>query len=674
MKNIKKLTAFILTFILLIGVIPLSYANAESQTFKLGYIFETGVNIRADATTSSEKVDNVSQINVEILGSKSDTNQNINPKTNKPYIWYNISYISNSKNITGYVREDLITVTEYTVSNDFEDTLKAFPESYHENLKKLHAIYPNWEFIADKTPKSFINSVIDQDSGVTKLLTGTSKNSWRSMREGCYNWETGKYITTDGGRYGASREVIAYYMDPRNFLDANNIYIFMTQTYDWKTHTVEAIETLVDGTFLDGKVTADGDKYKGKRYAAVIRKAASESGVDAFVLASTIIQEHGTKGSTLSNGTAKHDNKTVYNFFNFGASGTTELDIIKNGSKRAYTEGWFTPTESIIGGAKKYASNYIAIGQNTYYYKNYNVMNPDRIWHQYAQNVADSVNSASRLKTIYSNLYNMELTFRIPVFEGLPSEISKLPEVSDKYNNYYFEKITCDGLSPAFDRYTNNYTLSVDGNKTLSVKVPSGAKYIGKNTYPLVKGKNKIQLDIQSQSGYTRTYTITVTAAKAATLTVTQEGGTLKKEADGKWYYYIDDQKIAETTLVKYKGKWFYIKDGVWDNTANTLVKYMDKWFYIKNGKWDNTATTLFKYNNKWFYIENGKWSNKANTLFKYNNIWFYIKNGKWYQETLIFHYNGKDFYVKKGKVDLTFSGKVNINGTIYKIKYGKVD
>ncbi len=671
MKNIKKLTSLILVIILIIGVIPLSVLTASAETVKMGYIFETGVNIRSDATTASDIVDNVSNLNVNVLGSKGDTKNNINPSTNKAYIWYKISYTSGSETITGYVREDLINVTEYTISDDFNEALKAFPKSYRESLKKLHAIYPNWQFIADKVPLSFDDSVNLQDFEDRKLLTGSSQNSWRSMRKGTYNWETGKYITYDGGRYGASREVIAYYMDPRNFLNANDIYVFMTQTYDSKTQTKAAVEALIENTFLDATITDKNDEYKGKRYSAVIRKAAKEADVNAFVLASTIIQEHGNSGTTLSNGTAKYNNKVVYNFFNFGASGTTKDEVLTNGKKRAYNEGWFTPSESIIGGAKKYSSGYLTEGQNTYYYKNYNVLNPNRIWHQYAQNVADSVNSASRLKKNYSTLYDMKLTFRIPVFDGLPSTASKLPAKSDKLNNYYFESLKSDGLSPAYDRYTDSYTLNADGNKTVSYKLPTGAVYSGESSYPLIAGQNVIKLKIKSQSGYTRTYKITVNASKTATLFVQQGGGTLKKEDDGNWHYYIDDQKVSATTLVKFEGKWYYVKDGVLDRTATKLFKYLDKWYYIKDGVLNSSYTGLLKYNEKHYYIKKGEWLNGYTGLVKYNNKNYYVKKGVLKRFTGFITHTGNKYYVKNG-VKLNKTGVITYKNNRYYIINGK--
>lgn len=679
MKKTKKITAFLLTLILIISIIPLSAFPVSAETYKIGFISGSEVNIRKNATTNSDVVANVSKLTVNVLGSKKDLNGATKTVTDsndesKPevYTWYNVSYTKDSKTIKGYVREDLIEVKEYTLDSDFKKELSAFPESYHYDLMLLHAIYPNWKFVADNVPKSFSASVEAQDSKFTKLLTGSSNNSWRSMREGCYNWETNKYITTDGGRYGASREVIAYYMDPRNFLNANDIYIYMQQSYDYKTQTVGGIEKIVKGTFLDATVSNKNDKYNGKRYAAVIRKAASDANVNAYVLTSTIIQEHGTKGTTLTNGKATYKDKTVYNFFNYGASGTTSEEIIKNGSKHAYKEGWFTPTESIAGGAKSYASGYISAGQDTYFYKNYNVLNPDKIWHQYAQNVADSQSSATRLRTTYSDLYTMSLTFRIPVYKSLPSSKSKLPTVSDKYNNYYFEKLSTDGLSPEFNRYTLKYSFTANGNKTIIYKLPTGATYVGESSYPLVKGENTIKLMVESETGYKNTYTFVINSTKAGKLTVQQSGGTLIKDSDKKWYYYIDGVKTKTTTLVKYSGKWFYVKDGVWDNTANTLIKYADKWFYIKNGKWSST-TGLIKYKGIWFYVKNGKWDSSVNTLFKKNGKWFAVKSGKWYKEKAIIKYSGKKFYVNKGFAKLDYSGKVKINGKSYKIKNGKV-
>ena len=148
----------------------------------------------------------------------------------------------------------------------------------------------------------------------------------------------------------------------------------------------------------------------------------------------------------------------------------------------------------------------------------------------------------------------------------------------------------------------------------------------------------------------------------------------LVKESDGKWYYYCNDYKMNSSTLVKYKGKWFYVTNGVWDKTiTDKIIKYKNKDFYIKNGKWDSSVNTLIKKNGEWLGIVNGKWDTSANTLIKYKGKWFYVKNGEWCKKTAIVKYKGKRFYVKNGKVDFDFSGKKKIDGKTYKIKNGKV-
>ena len=149
---------------------------------------------------------------------------------------------------------------------------------------------------------------------------------------------------------------------------------------------------------------------------------------------------------------------------------------------------------------------------------------------------------------------------------------------------------------------------------------------------------------------------------------------TLKKDTDGKWYYYNNDYKVKKSTLVKYKGVWFYVKNGVWDKTVNNIiVSYKGKEFYIKNGKWKSSVNTLVKVNGYWYYIKSGKWDSSIKTLTKYKGKWFYIKNGKWCKDTAIVKYKGKRFYVKSGKIDFSYSGKKKIDGKTYKIKNGKV-
>ena len=643
----KKTLTIFLTLILLLSTIPLVSLSASAETVKMGYIFETDVNIRKDATTSSGVVANVSKWNVAIIGTKNDTQSTKNPSTGKTYVWYEISYTSQSKTIIGYVREDLIKVTEYTLDPEFKETLSAFPESYHNDLILLHAMYPKWQFVADKVGSSLSQAVALQDNEYTKLVE-TSYNSWRSMRNKCYDWKEGSFITTDGDRYGASREVISYYMDPRNFLNANDVYIYMMQSFDANTQTVAGVQQIIDGSFIEGKVADKNDVYYGKTYAEVIYYAGRKSGVNPYVLASTIIQEHGKNGTTLSKGTT-YNNKTVYNFFNYGASGKTSSQIIANGSKYAYDAGWTSPSASIIGGAAKYGSGYINSEkdhyQNTYFYKNYNVLTPDRTWHQYAQNVADSLSSSRGLQKTYANLKNVMLTFRIPVYTSLPSKVSALPAQNSNYNNYYFENIIASGLSPAFNRYTYNYTLNVSDNMLVTLNLPLGATYVGDYTFPLTVGKNTVTLKIKSQTGYTNSYKITVTATKEATLTVTEDSTALVQESGVK-YYYVNGVKSTATGVVDYQGKKIYVRNGIWTG-ASGIITFEGKKMYINKGYWTG-ASGIITYQDKKWYINKGYWTG-ASGIITYQGKKWYIDEGYWTGATEVVTYQDKITYIDGG-------------------------
>ena len=520
----------VLSIVLVICCLPNFYnTTAKAETVLKGYIFESDVNIREKATTTSKSLDKVSYLNVTVLSKENDADNKINPATNKVYVWYKITYTASSATVTGFVREDLITVTEYIIDSDFEKQLLNFPESYRDALKEIHAIYPNWTFIPDTVPQTFNESVAGQDTLFRKLVKSEYK-SWYSMRKGCYDWDKKKFIETDsGGWYGASREVIAYYMDPRNFLNANDIYLYMVQSYDSKNQTIKPLESIIEKSFLNATITDKNDKNYGKKYATVIMEAAKESNVNPYVLAATIIQEQGWNGSELGKGTTYKD-KTVYNFFNFGASGSTSSEVLKNGKKFAYEQGWFTPTDALINGAIRYSNNYISNGQDTYFYKNFNVLNPNKLWHQYAQNVADSINSSKFLRSACADKYDVNLTFRIPVYTSLPSKVSKLPTKSDKLNNYYFDSIDAEGLTPSYSRYSYEYSLSVKGNAIVTLKCSNGAKYSGETSFKLKKGENAIKLKVKSATGYTNTYTINVFAELPATLSLMINDDTVSEK------------------------------------------------------------------------------------------------------------------------------------------------
>lgn len=517
MTKFKKINSIFLTLIIVISSFQASFFITNANTIKIGYVKGSNVNVRADSSTKAASLDKVSYINTVIVGEKNDVNNVINPSTNNPYIWYQVNYTTSQKTVTGYIREDYITISITQMDSSFEDQLQLFPESYREQLKLLHSIYPNWNFIADNVGVSFYEAVNGQDQKQRKQVyyKSGSNLSHLSMGFGAYDWNTGKYVVTNSGWSQASTELIEHYMDPRNFLNDSQIYVFLKQQYDPAVQTKEGLNDIVKGTFLAGTYSDPADTYNN--YVDVIMEAARQSLVSPYVIASTIIQEQGTDASTLSNGNAKYNGTTVYNFFNVNASGSTTQQVIDNGSAFAYNEGWFTRSASIIGGAIRYGKNYIAVGQDTYFYKNYNIINnPHDPWHQYAQNVADSVDSAKKLKNFYSKYTDLNLTFRIPVYTSIPTQIAALPAENTNKNNYYLSNISVAGLTPSFDRFNNEYSLAVNGDTSIYVELPTNATFEGTTLYNLQPGESKINLTVVSQSGYKRNYTINTSTSVAS--------------------------------------------------------------------------------------------------------------------------------------------------------------
>lgn len=512
MNKISRLTCVFLSVIIITSV-AFGSTFGVSAAASRAYINGTNVRIRSESALNSATLDDstilctVSNVYVTVNGEKKGANG---------YTWYNVTY----NGITGYIRNaDYVILIDSSVDKTFEEQLAAFPESYRSYLRDLHAIYPNWKFYADN-----INMTLDKAVSLelVRKVTDLKSLSWRSMDLGSYDWgdgDTGKWVSLEKGRwYYVSREVIKYYMDPRNFLNASYIYIFMQQNYDPVRQTEEGLRKVISGTFLEKGYGGDNDAYVKD-----IMAAASSSKVNPYILAGTIIQEQGVNGTSdlISGNYSGYEG--YYNFFNISANGENPT---LNGLKYAKDKGWNTRSKAIAGGAQFCGNSYVSTGQNTYFYMNYNIKEPDRIWHQYATAVHDSASKGYNVSKTYADLKTAELDFLIPVYKDMPSSVSEIPPKNDKLNNYYFNSISVSGLTPSFDRFTYSYDLKVSGDTTVSITVPSGASYTGAANYKLKKGSNRITLSVKSQTGYTNGYVIDVEADKDCVLYVDTSGKT----------------------------------------------------------------------------------------------------------------------------------------------------
>ena len=420
-KNFRALSVFLCVTLLFLSVfVPQTLAEATQ-----GRITGDGVRIRKEATTKSEIVDGLSLGTIVSINSKVDGEE----VSDGNKIWYNITYENN----TGYVYSKYIEEIKPLYDPDFEKNLLNFPESYRDSLRNIHNAYPNWIFIADPVNISLDNAIDLEYSEKAVTLTRkwvelTYGLEWRDPRAD----ENKTEHIRESRWIFASRKAIAFFMDPRNALVISNekpsfpnIFTFMDHSYDKTTQNESGLRTIIKGTFLENGYGENSDAY-----ITDIMDAAVESGVNPYIIATTIITEQGVNGKSSLISGSYEGYEGYYNFFNFGAAGN---DIVKNGLEYAKSSGWNSRRASIIGGANLYKDGYLDCNQVTYYYMDFNVKQPGRIWHQYANNLYDQCIKAVNMKKAYISNHDCALTFKIPVYSSMPSEVCSKPSIDD-YN------------------------------------------------------------------------------------------------------------------------------------------------------------------------------------------------------------------------------------------------
>ena len=325
-------------------------------------------------------------------------------------------------------------------SVDFETYLaeQGFPESYKTALRGLHELYPNWVFEAQHTGLDWSEALAAESTLGKNLVPGSSITSWKSTDEKAYDWETGEWVEFDsGGWVAASPEIIAYYMDARNFLDEVSVFQFLKQSYNPERETKTGIENMTAGSFLAGTYEENGTKS----YTDALVQAAEASKVNPYVLGSMIFMEQGRDGGGASISGTEKGYEGYYNYFNIGAYKTGSMSAVERGLWYAkgsgsgavsYNRPWDSRTKSIIGGAIHYGENYVNQGQDTLYLKKYNVQGNNLYNHQYMTNVAGAATEGSIMSEAYTDgLRTGNLTFRIPVYEDMPETACEMPTGND---------------------------------------------------------------------------------------------------------------------------------------------------------------------------------------------------------------------------------------------------
>ncbi len=442
------------------------------------------------------------------------------------YTWYQVSFSYLGSDREGYVRSDLVTRAEGDVgeapigSEDFEESIRDLPDTYKNSLRAIHAKHPQWKFEAVDTGLEWSDALTAESSVGKNLVSKNSIASWKSTAPQAYNQASNQWYTFDGGSWAsASPELIAYYMDPRNFLNESGIYMFEKLDYS-DTQNTESISKMLTGTFMSGDVTdADGETFN---YAEKFRNAGEYTGVSPYLLAGRALQEQGIKGTSQSISGNVSGHEGYYNYFNVGAyaysgrSATINGLIYAAGSDESNNRPWNTRSKAIYGGARYLADKFVSKGQNTLYFQKFNVVNKENTLysHQYMSNIQAASSESSRLQLAYLGDDEV-LTFRIPYYRNMPDMLCAKP-TSDSNPNTYLASLSISGgeLSPAFSGVTDRYVVTVDANQeSVEIKasaVCSSSSVGGTGTYPIEPGTNTLYVSCKAQNGAVKAYTITV--------------------------------------------------------------------------------------------------------------------------------------------------------------------
>ncbi|WP_278944022.1 SH3 domain-containing protein [Ruminococcus bicirculans (ex Wegman et al. 2014)] len=522
---IKKMISYILSFAIAVSMAASCLtASAANMT---GSCTADVLNVRSGAGTGYSKTGTVSY--GDSLTILSETTDSSGAK------WYKIS----CGNVTGYVSAAYVQLTssgsQGSSDADFESymTKQGFPESYKPYLRTLHEQHPKWIFTAQKLGVDW-NTALKEECFVGRNLVHSSAlASWKSMEKGAYDFNGGYWYGLDGSWVAASKEIIMYYMDPRNFLNDTYIFMFENQSYDPSYQTESGVKTILADTFMSGSYTCPDTKKK-YTYSQTFMDAAKKSGVSPYHLASRCRNEQGVNGAPQSLGTVK-GYENYFNFFDIQAYATSTMTAAEMGCKYAKTTNptyllpWTNQYKSIVGGSIFLGTGYITKGQDTLYLQKFDMVDGGNglYYHQYMTCVFGQANEAISLKNAYSqDILNSAMEFKIPVYNNMPDKLCPKPTSSGDNNNY-LKSLSVSGtsISPKFDKFTASYTAKVNAEvSSVTVNANSlgkSAKVSGKGKVSLKTGENTIKVTCTAASGVKRTYTIKITR-KAASQTLQQ--------------------------------------------------------------------------------------------------------------------------------------------------------
>lgn len=442
------------------------------------------------------------------------------------YVYSSFYFDSTGKTYYGYFCNANLK-KESLLTDDLKTQFKnaGFPESYWESLAFLKNAHPNWNFRAINTGLNFEDVVQNEWYGSKSLLRRSMSNNYAYLEVGpsSFNYKEDYYIAFDDVTgsdpwYRVNTQTISYYLDPRNFLKDMYIFQFKSLSYDSSVDE-NKLKDSINSIFAEDYLAKFTDDFL---------EAAKLSGVCPIYLASLSKGEIGN-GSTP--GTAINGQYNgMYNFYNIGATSGSNpvyrgLDFAA-GTDDTVLKPWNNEYKAIVGGAKWIYKNYLSSGQDTVYFKKFDVVynylvsigkepNHNNYTHQYMQDISAPSGEAHTTYTAYydNNLLDLSYVFFIPVYKNMPASTA-LPDASVRSgwpNNYLSEIVINDKKVADFDGDVEEYNYYVDIN-TPKVKIEAkpvngSATISGLGTFDINENTSKT-LKVTAQNGDIKCYKI----------------------------------------------------------------------------------------------------------------------------------------------------------------------
>ncbi|NLW12067.1 MAG: hypothetical protein GX028_08655, partial [Clostridiaceae bacterium] len=407
-----------------------------------------------------------------------------------------------------------------------------FPASYWPALRELKTKHPNWTFTPMMVNSNYSWDAIINAQNVPgrSLLPNSWSSAYKSYETASFDYKTDSWKPYDSGTWVmANKQTIGYYLDPRNWLYEDTVFMFENLKYNSALHTRAGVASILAGTFMDGT------------YIDNFIKAAVSSGVSPYHLAArsrieVVVPGGGGSGSVTGTYVDPYKGLDLtghYNFYNIGAFQGDHP--IRNGLEYAlygpdrkpeqtatdneYLIPWKLPDRAIVGGANFIGKSYINKNQQTIYLQKFDLDDQyDGVfWHQYMGNLYAPVHEGRTTYKAFMNMnqLNNSFEFIIPVIAGMPE--APVPEPTDaRSRNPWIKTLDVSGLAlnkpfdPAVTEYSMTLNHEITSTTITASPVNGKATITGTGTYSIMPGTNIITITGVAEAGETRAYTVSI--------------------------------------------------------------------------------------------------------------------------------------------------------------------